>query len=295
MITYGHGQFIEQAVNSVLMQDCNFEIELILANDCSPDKTDEVINDVLKSHPRASIINYIRHEKNIGMMPNFIFALQQCKGKYIALCEGDDYWTDPLKLQKQVDFLEKNETYSICWTKYLVKRESQNLIPLEEPNWIPEVEKNKDISFDLNTIFTPYCTYTLTTLFRREILDFKLLKILKNSKDNTIYAMCLSRGKGMLMNFYSAVYRIHEGGIYSNASVFNQNYHSYLNLKEIASKIPYCNNYNIRNMRNYLLRESIKFHPNHLVVNFNLFLDTVLFLGIKESWRLTRKYKKHDR
>ena len=101
MITYGHEKFIREAIEGVLMQECDFEVELILANDCSPDQTDSVIQDIIKNHPKGCWIKYIRQENNIGMMPNFIFALKQCKGKYIALCEGDDYWTDPLKLQKQ--------------------------------------------------------------------------------------------------------------------------------------------------------------------------------------------------
>lgn len=117
MITYGHEKFIEEAINGVLMQQCDFEVELIIANDCSPDKTDEIIHKVIYSHPKSSWIKYIKHDKNIGMMPNFIFAMQECKGKYIALCEGDDYWTDPSKLQKQVNFLESNSDYVLCFHK----------------------------------------------------------------------------------------------------------------------------------------------------------------------------------
>ena len=104
MITYGHENFIEQAIKGVLIQECNFDFELIIANDCSPDNTDIIIKDIIANDPRAGKIKYVRHNNNIGMMPNFIYALQSAKGKYIALCEGDDYWTLPSKLQKQVDF-----------------------------------------------------------------------------------------------------------------------------------------------------------------------------------------------
>jgi hypothetical protein len=145
-----------------------------------------------------------------------------------------------------------------------------------------QIEKEKDISIDLNTIFVPYCTYTLTVLFRKDSLDLTLLKSLKYSKDNSIYALCLSRGNGMLMNFFSSVYRMHAGGVYSNASVFNQKYYSYLNLKEIVYKINSCNNSNIRNVRNYLLLESIKLHPNHFSFDYlSLIIDRSVFLGIK--------------
>ncbi len=116
MITYGHENYIRQAIEGVLMQECNFEVELILCNDCSPDKTNDIIQDILKSNAKSDRIKYFNHKKNIGMMPNFIFSLQKCSGKYIALCDGDDYWTDPFKLQKQVDFLENNPDFVLCGT-----------------------------------------------------------------------------------------------------------------------------------------------------------------------------------
>ena len=115
MVTYGHEQFIKQSIEGVLMQDCDFDIELILANDCSPDLTDEVVRGILENHPKSNWIKYTKHPKNIGMISNFMWAASQATAKYIALCDGDDYWTDPLKLQKQVDFLEANEDYAICF------------------------------------------------------------------------------------------------------------------------------------------------------------------------------------
>ena len=290
MITYGHEKFIEQAINGVLMQETNFEIELIISNDCSPDATDSVIQSILKTHPRASVIKYINHKENIGMTPNFVSAIKQCNGKYIAFCEGDDYWTDPLKLQKQVDFLEANEDYSICWTKYLVKNEGNSQCEFEQPDWIDYVEKGKDISFDLNNIFKPYCTYTLTVMFKVDGFDFQLLNKLKFLRDNTIYAIALTKGKGMLINFYSAVYRIHDGGIHSKASPFLQRYNSYLNLKEITEKIDGCNTSNLIRIRNILLRESFRLYPNQKSHGyFELVIDTFRFLGLKEFLVLLRE------
>ncbi|MHA6280385.1 glycosyltransferase family 2 protein [Salinimicrobium sp. CAU 1759] len=106
MITYGHEKYIRQAVESVLMQVCDFEVELIISNDNSPDATDKKIKEIINTHPNASWIKYTRHEENKGMMLNSLWTINQCLGKYIALCEGDDYWTDPLKIQKQIKFME---------------------------------------------------------------------------------------------------------------------------------------------------------------------------------------------
>ena len=114
-ITYNHENFIRDAIEGFLMQQTNFDYEIIIANDCSPDNTDSFVKKYINNHPKGKLIKYFRHDKNIGVMPNFIFALKQCTGKYIALCEGDDYWTDPYKLQKQVDFLEANLDYTICF------------------------------------------------------------------------------------------------------------------------------------------------------------------------------------
>jgi glycosyltransferase involved in cell wall biosynthesis len=108
MITYNHESYIIQAIDGVLNQLCDCKVELILANDCSPDNTDHVVKYYLANHPNKDWVKYTRHQKNKGMMENFIWAMEQCTGNYIAICEGDDYWTDPLKLQKQLDVI-KNE------------------------------------------------------------------------------------------------------------------------------------------------------------------------------------------
>jgi glycosyltransferase involved in cell wall biosynthesis len=113
MITYAHEKYIQEAIEGVFLQQFNGSIELIIANDNSPDDTHRVVTEFLNNStiPSNVLIKYTKHESNLGMMPNFIWALQQANGKYIALCEGDDYWTDPLKLQKQVGFLEVNPSY----------------------------------------------------------------------------------------------------------------------------------------------------------------------------------------
>ena len=237
MITYGHEKYIVQAVESIMMQQCEFDFELIISNDHSPDSTDYVIKKIIDEHPNSYKIKYHLQKNNIGMIPNFIFALNQAKSRYIALCDGDDYWTDPLKLQKQVDFLEANEDYSICWTKYLI----QSITMLNTPDWEIELSAKLPLTIDLNTIFSPYCTYTLTTVFRNNALDCESFSNLKYSKDNTIYAICLTKGKGVLLNFYGGNYRLHEKSTYSSTSLFEQYYFSYLNIHEIISNIKQCN------------------------------------------------------
>lgn len=112
MITYGQEKYIGQAIEGVLMQETDFSYELVISNDSSPDNSDAVIKNYINTHPRGNVIKYVKHQDNLGAIPNFHFALNLCEGKYIAACEGDDYWTDPLKLQKQISFLEANPDYA---------------------------------------------------------------------------------------------------------------------------------------------------------------------------------------
>lgn len=115
MITYGHEKFIKEAIEGVLMQECDFDIELILANDNSLDNTHEIITKIINDNRSNIKIKYTKHTQNLGMLANFFWAIKQCTGKYIALCEGDDYWTDSLKIKKQVNILENNIALSFCF------------------------------------------------------------------------------------------------------------------------------------------------------------------------------------
>lgn len=125
IITYNHEKYISQTIEGVLMQKTNFDYEFIICNDCSPDNTDEVINNYLKTHPLGNKIQYFNHKVNKGMVDNFIFAVSKSKGKYIALCEGDDYWISENKLQKQIDFLEQNPDFSICFHTVKILKDNQ--------------------------------------------------------------------------------------------------------------------------------------------------------------------------
>lgn len=217
MITYGHENFIEEAINGVLMQECDFEIELVISNDCSPDKTDEVIQRILKAHRKAAVIKYTKLDTNIGMVPNFIFALKQCKGEYVALCEGDDYWTDPLKLQKQVDFLEVNLEYVL---------HSGNAIQLSLDltiNGKVVVNKITDTSFSLTDFLSNNNLVTCTVMFRNIKFEFPKCFYKATFADWFLYVILMhnSGQKAYRSKEVFSVYRIHEAGVMLNLSELN--------------------------------------------------------------------------
>lgn len=113
MPTYNHEKYIRQAIEGVLMQETDFLFELIIVEDCSVDDTKKIALEYAEKHPE--IINVLDSEKNLGITDNYFRAMGAITGKYIAICEGDDYWTDPLKLQKQVDFMESNPDCSLSF------------------------------------------------------------------------------------------------------------------------------------------------------------------------------------
>ncbi|GAB3224221.1 hypothetical protein GCM10027346_04130 [Hymenobacter seoulensis] len=113
MITYNHASFISQAIDSVILQKTSFNIEIIIGEDKSTDNTMSIIESYQTKHP--DLIKIITSETNVGMGLNFQRAFAACSGEYIAWLEGDDYWTDPDKLQRQVDFLDSHSDFSICF------------------------------------------------------------------------------------------------------------------------------------------------------------------------------------
>ena len=113
MITYNHAPFIAQAIEGVLQQKTTFPFELVIGEDCSTDNTREIVSEYHKKHP--DIFRVIASDKNIGATRNSLRTLKACQGKYIAYCEGDDYWHHPYKLQKQVDYLESHQECGLVY------------------------------------------------------------------------------------------------------------------------------------------------------------------------------------
>lgn len=212
MITYGHEKYIDKAIRGVLMQKCNFDVELIIADDCSPDDTPKIIKNILQEHPKTNWIRYIRHTKNIGILPNFLFSIDQAEGKYIAMCEGDDYWTDPNKLQRQVDFLENNDNYSIVFTDYEIL-DKKNIIKANL-----QKKLNHKYDFNLNDIILKNFIPTLTVLFRNNKIIFPENFVKCYPGDWPLHILNARYGYIKFLPINTAVYRIHEGGVCSSSN-----------------------------------------------------------------------------
>lgn len=200
--TYNHKDYIEEALESFLMQKTDFDFEILLRDDASTDGTAEICREYAHKYPdKIKLLAYTENQWQKGVRP-FKDNIKRAKGAYIAICEGDDYWTDPLKLQKQADFLEENEEYNICFSN--VKIFEQAINKLIKDNRTREVEATTDIS-DLawgNYIHTP------SVMLRN---DFTIPEWFKESPigDWPLYMLALKDGKIKKLNEPTAVYRVH--------------------------------------------------------------------------------------
>ena len=139
-ITYNHAPYIRQCLDGFLMQKTNFKYEILVHDDCSTDGTTEIIREYAKKYPNIiiPILQSVNQYQNGNKRILATFVFPKARGKYIALCEGDDYWTDPLKLQKQVDYMEKHEECGMCYTKFDILLSSNNIILHDVYETIPQ-------------------------------------------------------------------------------------------------------------------------------------------------------------
>jgi len=213
-ITYNHENYIAQAIESALFQKTNFKYILVIAEDCSTDKTREICISYKEKYPDK--IELIINEKNLGASNNFINVLNNCRGKFIAICEGDDYWTDPYKLQKQVDFLEENPEYGLIYSDVEVVNYLGEVLSREEQAILRKTKYcDGEIFFKL--IKNGNCINTLTACFRRELISdwLKDSHKKKNSyiQDYFLWLLIVSKTKVKFVNEKAASYRRHPGNI----------------------------------------------------------------------------------
>lgn len=199
MITYNQEQYIGQAIESILMQRTNFKFVLVIGEDFSTDSTRKIVKEYQKQHPDKIIVKL--PEENLGMLYNETTNIAICESKYVAWCEGDDYWTDPLKLQKQVDFLENNSEYVLCFHKMEILKNSGELVDDFITNVPDSHETIEDLAQHGNYIHTP------SAIFRNLILEFPFEYYECCVADYFTYMMLGKFGKFKKLDEVMAVYR----------------------------------------------------------------------------------------
>ena len=208
MITFNQEAYVEQAIESVLLQQFNFTIELVISDDYSSDNTRNILKKYKEKYPK--IINLLLPNFNQGMHLNFMNTLAACRGQYIALLEGDDYWTSNLKLQKQIDFLDHNINCSICFHKVLCVYEDNSSKSYSFP------DKKYSSYTSLEDLFLGNFMSTCSVVYRNRLFEevppwyFKL-----KVGDWPLHIFNAEHGSIGFIDETMGIYRIHQNGVWS--------------------------------------------------------------------------------
>ena len=207
--TYNQEKYIEKCIDSIVKQKTNFRFKLVISDDNSTDNTRSIIEKYQKEYP--DIIKPIYREKNLGPMNNFIETLNSIHTKYVALCDGDDFWTDSSKLQRQVDFLDNNKDFTICFHKVKIFFEDGSQEPVLHPQ---KIKSNLTLSDLCQENFMTANTVVYRWIYRKKnsfISDFP-----KNivPGDYYVHLMHAARGKIHYINRQMSCYRRNSQGMW---------------------------------------------------------------------------------
>jgi len=227
MITYNHERFINDAIKGVLLQKTNFDYKLFITDDNSPDRTAEICKEYALKHPDK--IEFESFSKNIGGARNWHYTLSKCKNSkadFVAICDGDDYWTDPHKLQMQVDFLEKNLEFNMVHTDFdIFYNKNMKLVP--KRNLFYKIPISYNQTYD--ELLLKNNIATLSVLFRNDFenfLDYSILPDLSNYKlgDYPLW-LIISRNKNVgYINKSTATYRVLESSASNHGQDIEKKY-----------------------------------------------------------------------
>jgi glycosyltransferase involved in cell wall biosynthesis len=263
LMTYNHGQFIRQAMEGILMQQTDFPFEVVIGDDFSSDDTLKIIKE-FKSTEKISIRildrkigdNYWKKRNRKGRLYNFSNIIENCNGKYIALLDGDDYWVDSEKLQKQVDFMQANITFSACFHYTQVKDEEGSLGKIYGKNGEKILFSTED------TLGTTSIFHTSSLFFKKNafIVPSWFFKVV--SADMALFSIVSKEGMIGCIPEIMSIYRKHQGGITADDKTQFIRYHS-----NRIKLIKYLNKFH-----DYRFKEkaaaTLKFHQSYLPESF---------------------------
>ncbi|CAH0996921.1 hypothetical protein EMA8858_03056 [Emticicia aquatica] len=235
--TFNHEKFIRQTLDGALMQQTNFDIEIVIGDDASTDNNQQIIQEYVDKYP--NIIRAFLHKENqgpkepkeFGGRNNVLGLLKACKGSYVALCEGDDYWTDPHKLQKQVDFMDANPDYAISHHNMQVIYEDGS------PEHFFNDKNQKTTSSIVDVLEDRWFIATAATLYRNIFLenDFADWHSRAAAGDWALVIQLAATGKIRYFSEAMGVYRKHRGGLSNVQS--STNLYFLKNRKQMFSEV----------------------------------------------------------
>jgi len=233
MIAYKHEPYVAQALDSVLMQETDFEVECIIGDDASPDGTADVIRSYVARYPGR--IQAVLRETNIGARRNVMDVKRRARGQYVAQLEADDYWTDPHKLSKQVAFLEAHPDCTLCGHRIrMVDTEGQwDGVSMRPESEVPQIT---DLDY---LIANGYYLQTCSIMYRREALgEYPEWYQTISAGDMALYVLLALRGHLGYLDECMADRRVHAGGMYSGMAPLARTLRSIRFREEIREHLP---------------------------------------------------------
>ncbi len=217
IITYNHETYLRECLDGAINQNVDFDYEIVIGEDRSTDKTLAICKEYAQKYPK--LIKLFIRERNLGMTGNWVNTIENCRGQYIALCEGDDYWTDPNKLQQQVDYLDNNPNYVGSFHNVIATNEMDSN---SKPK--PWRTYNKD-TFNLIDTFSKIALFhTCSFVFRNKLFEFPEWFHHVKSADMSLFSIVASQGRLKLLPGNMGVYRKNDGGVTHNEHL--KDYHS---------------------------------------------------------------------
>ena len=214
-LVYNQEKYIAQALDGFLMQQTNFPFEIVVHDDASTDKTANIIRDYEAKYPQIikpiyeTENQYSKHDGSLSRAIN-----SGCRGKYIALCEGDDYWTDAFKLQKQLDFLKEHPDYSMCFHRAKIKYEKGY------GDCALKCDDIENREYKPDEFLTKWIAPTASIMSKRECLFYEIKNLTHVLNGDVFFILkCSALGKIYGMSDYMSVYRVHEGGVTYHPSI----------------------------------------------------------------------------
>lgn len=253
MNTFNHEAYITQAIEGVLMQQTDFSYRLVIGEDLSSDNTRAICEQYAAQYPDRILL--LPSDRKYGQNHNMARTIKCCTGKYIAMCEGDDYWIDPLKLQKQVDFLEMHPQYVLCF-------HPQHAVD-QYGNMVEEAKETGLISFFKGADLFHTFVATPSMVFRNCLPYFPEEFYKVKSTDAFLCGMLSGYGMAARLNFVGACYRMHGGGCYNKLSLLGR-YKQAVYTRKLMKRSSFFSKEQKREIRRELYRREMLYIKSFL-------------------------------
>lgn len=271
-LVYNHEPFLRECFEGFVMQKTTFPIEILVHDDASTDHSADIIREYTAKYPDLfKPIYQTENQYSKGVKVSATFQFPRAKGKYIALCEGDDYWTDPYKLQKQVDFLESHPEYVMCSHNHKIFYQEEHKYHLAKKKELPQV-------YDLDyLIHGGWNFHPLTVLFKRQVLDIQQYQKFPNTMDAVLFYVILKEGPGYCFDEEMAVYRLHNGGVWSKIGQDRQR------MMEYKARLGIYSVEKTKEAATFLLTQLTKLTSRKWMIS-NIVMFTKVFLIIRKHF-----------